>query len=155
MSQLLFWPPSSMWPSKWSKPCSHALFLSVRVKPVRIYKAVRVIKLLVTTSFLACCKHCFYLVPKSCPTLCNPMDCSTPGFPLLHCLPEFAQTHVYWVGNAISPSHPLPPSSPFVFNLSQHQGLFQWVGSLHQVAKVLKLQFQHQSFQWIFRLDFL
>ena len=89
------------------------------------------------------------------PTLCNPMDCSMPGFPVHHQLPELAQTHVHWVGDAIPPSHPL--SSPFlpVFNLSQHQGLFQWVDSSHQVAKVLELQLQHQSFQWIFRTDFL
>ena len=77
------------------------------------------------------------------------------GFPILHHLSEFAQTHVHWISDAIQPSHPLlSPSSP-AFNLAQHQGLFQWVGSLHQVAKVLKLQFQHQSFQWIFRVDFL
>ena len=65
------------------------------------------------------------------------MDCSTPGFPVLHQLPELAQTHVHWVGDAIQPSHPLSsPSSP-IFNLSQHQGLFQGVSSSHQVAKVL------------------
>ena len=73
----------------------------------------------------------------------------------LHCLPELAQTHVHRVGDAIQPSHPLPSPSPFAFNLSQHQGLFQWVSSSHQVAKVLELQLQHQSFQWIFRTDLL
>ena len=82
------------------------------------------------------------------------MDCSMPGFPVLHYLPEFAQTHVPWVGDDIQPSHPLPPPSPFAFNLSQDQGLFQWVRSLSQVAKVLELQLQHQSFLWIFRVDF-
>ena len=81
-----------------------------------------------------------------------PLDFSTPGFPVLHCLPEFAQSHVHWVGDAIQPSHPLSFPSLSTFNLSQHQGLFQWVGSSHQVAKVL--EFQHQSFQWIFRIDF-
>ena len=66
-------------------------------------------------------------VAQSCPTLCDPMDCSTPGFPVLHHLLKLAQTHVHWVGDAIQPSHPLfSPSSP-AFNLSQHQGLFQWV----------------------------
>ena len=65
------------------------------------------------------------------------MDCSTPGSPVLHYLPELAQTHVHQVGDAIQPFHPLPPSSPFAFNLSQHPGLFQGVGSSHQVAKVL------------------
>ena len=83
------------------------------------------------------------------------MDCSTPGFPVHHQLPELAQTHVHWVGDAIQPSHSLSPPSPPALNLSQHQGLFQWVSSLHQVAKVLEFQLQHQSFQWIFRDDFL
>ena len=77
------------------------------------------------------------LVAKLCLTLCESMDCSTPGFPVLHYLPEFAQTHIHGIGDAIQPSHPLPPPSPPAFNLSQHQGLFQWVGSLHQVLKVL------------------
>ena len=77
---------------------------------------------------------------------------STPGFPVHHQLPELAQTHVHWVSDTIQPSHPL--SSP-ALNLSQHQGLFQWVSSLHQVIKVLELQLHHQFFQWIFRIDFL
>ena len=71
------------------------------------------------------------------------------------CLHKFAQTHVHWVGDAIQPSHPLSSPSPPTFNLSQHEGLFQWVSSLHQVAKVLEFQLQHQSFPWIFRTDFL
>ena len=96
----------------------------------------------------------FCSVAKLCPTLCDPMDCSAPGFPVLHYLPEFAQTLVHWLGDAILPSHsPLSPSP--ALNLSQHQGLFQWVGSLHLVAKVLEFQLQHQSFQWIFKADFL
>ena len=70
-------------------------------------------------------------------------------------LPEFAQTHVHWVSDAIQPSHPVSSPSPPTFNLSQHQGLFQWVHSSHQVAKILEFQLQHQSFQWIFRTDFL
>ena len=77
------------------------------------------------------------------------MDCSMPGFPVLHHLLEFAQIHVHWVSDAIQPSHPLLPPSPHALNLSQHQDLFQWVGLLHLMAKVLELQFQHQSFQWI------
>ena len=68
---------------------------------------------------------------------------------------ELTQAHVHWVGDAIQPSHPLSSPSPPTFNLSQHQGLFQWVSSSHQVAKVLEFQLQHQSFQWIFRTDFL
>ena len=86
---------------------------------------------------------------QSCPTLCSPMDCSTPGFPVHHHLPELTQTPVDQVGEAIQSSHPLSSPSPPAFNLSQHQGLFQWVSSSHQVAKVLELQLQHQSFQWL------
>ena len=82
-------------------------------------------------------RDCCCSVTKSYPTLCNPMDCSMPGFPVLHYVPEFAQTHVHWVDDTIQPSHPLLPSSPPAFNPSQHQGLFQWVRSSHQVAKVL------------------
>ena len=90
--------------------------------------------------------HCCS-VDKLCLTLCNPMDCSLPDSSDLHYLLEYAQIHVHSVGNAIQPSHPLPPSSPFAFNFSsQHKNLFQCVPSLHQVAKVLELQLQHQSF---------
>ena len=85
----------------------------------------------------------------------HPMDCSMLGLPVHHQLPEFTQTHVHWVSDAIQPSHPLSSPSPTTFNLSQHQGLFKWVSSWHQVAKVLEFQLQHQSFQWIFRTDFL
>ena len=97
----------------------------------------------------------FSSVAQLCPILCNPMDCSIPGFPVHHELPELTQTHVYWVGDAIQPSHPLLSPSPSVFNDSQNQGLFKWVSSSHQVAKVLEFQLQHQSFPWIFRTDFL
>ena len=93
----------------------------------------------------------FSSVTQSCLTLCDPMDCSSPGFPVHHQLPELVQTHVHLVSGAIQSSHPLSPPSPPAFSLSQHEGLFQWVSSSHQVAKVLQLQLQHQSFQWIFR----
>ena len=83
----------------------------------------------------------------------NPLNCSTSRSSVLHHLLEFTQVHVLWIGDAIQPSHPLLPSSPSAFYLSQHQGLFKWVGSLHLVARVL--EFQHQSFQWLFRVDFL
>ena len=96
----------------------------------------------------------FSSVTQSCRTPCDPMDC-TPGFPVHHQLPELAQAHVHRVGDAIQPSHPLSSPSLPAFNLSQHQCLFQWVSSLHQVAKVLELQLQHQSFQWTLRTDFL
>ena len=97
----------------------------------------------------------FSSVAQSCLTLYNAMDCSTPGFPVHHQLPELVHTHVHWVGDAIQPSHPLPSPSPPAFNLSQHQDLFKWISSSHQVTKVLEFQLQHQSFQWKLRTDLL
>ena len=101
------------------------------------------------------CIFQFSSVSQSCPTLCNPMSCSTPGLPVQHQLPEPTQTHVHWVGDAIQPSHPLSSPSPPALSLSQHQGLFKWVRSSHHVAKVLEFQLQHQSFQWTPRADLL
>ena len=83
-------------------------------------------------TYVTCCWWCS--VTQSCPTLCNPMDCSTPGFPVLHYLLEFAQTHAHQVYDVIQPTHPLSPPSPPALNLSQHQGLFQRVSSSYQVA---------------------
>ena len=83
---------------------------------------------------------CCCLVAKSYLTLCSPMNCSTPAFPVLHYFPEFAQTQIHWVGDVIQPSHPLSSLSLPALSLSQDQGLFQWVGSPNQVAKVLELQ---------------
>ena len=94
----------------------------------------------------------FSSVAQSCLILCDPMNHSMPGLPVHHQLPEFTQTHVHWVGDTIQPSHPLLSPSPPSLNLSQQQGLFKWVSSLHQVAKVLEFQLQHQSFQWTFGL---
>ena len=85
----------------------------------------------------------FSSVAQSCPTLCDPMNRSMPGLPVHHQLPEFTQTHVHRVGDAIQPSHPLSSPSPPAPNPFQHQGFFQWVNSLHEVAKVL--EFQHQA----------
>ena len=82
----------------------------------------------------------FRSVAQSCPTLCDSTGCSAPGLPVHHQLPEFTQTHVHWVSDAIPPFHLLSSPSPPAFNLSQHQGLFQWVSSWHQVAKVLEFQ---------------
>ena len=89
----------------------------------------------------------FSSVTQLCLTLCNLMDCSMSGLPVHHQLPELAQTHVHRVSDAIQPSHPLSSPSLPTFNLFQHRGLFQGVSSLHQVAKVLEFQLQHQSFQ--------
>ena len=102
----------------------------------------------------------FSSVTQSCLTLCNPMNCSTPGLPVHHQLPEFTQTHVHRASDAIQPSHSLSSPSPPAPNPSKHQGLFQWVNSSHEMAKVLEFQPQHQSFQWTprmvsFRMDWL
>ena len=97
----------------------------------------------------------FSSVAQSCPTLCNPMNCSTPGLPVHYQLPEFTQTHVHWVGDAIQPSHPLSSPSPPAPNPLQHQSLFQWVNSSHEVGKVLEFQFQQHSFQRTPRADLL
>ena len=82
--------------------------------------------------------HICCSVAQWCPTLPNPMDCNTSGFPVHYQLLEFTQTHVHWVSDAIQPSHPLSSPSPPAFNFSQHQGLPKWVSSLHKVAKVLE-----------------
>ena len=87
----------------------------------------------------------FISVAQSCPTLCDPMNRSTPGLPVHHQLPEFTQTHIHWVSDAIQASHPLSSPSPLAPNPSQHLSLFQWVNSSHEVAKVLEFKLQHQS----------
>ena len=97
----------------------------------------------------------FSLVPHSCLTLCDPMNCSTPGLPVDHQFPEFTQTHVHQVGDAIQPSHFLSSSSPPAPNHSQNQGFFQSVNFSHEVAKVLEFQLQHQSLQSTPRTDLL
>ena len=95
----------------------------------------------------------FSLVAQLCPTLYDPMDCSTPGFPVHHQLPEPTQTHVHWVSDAIHPSHPRPSPSPPAFNLSQHQGLFQWVSSSYQEFHLqhrVAFIFLNYGFHWIY-----
>ena len=100
-------------------------------------------------------EYCSCSVTQLCLTLCDSVNSSTLGFPILYYLPEFIQTHVHWISDAIQPSHPLSSPSPPTFNLAQCQDLFQWVSHSHQVAKVLELQLQHLSFQWIFSIHFL
>ena len=97
----------------------------------------------------------FSSVTQSCPTLCDPMNCSTSGLPVHHQLPEFTQTHVQRVSDAIQPTHPLSSHSPPAPNPSQQQSLFQWVNSSHEVAKVLEFQVQHHSLQRNPRVDLL
>ena len=98
-----------------------------------IENCVKLVKILLVLSVSS--------VAQSCPILCDPMDCSTPGFPIYHQLPELSQTHAHWVSDAIQTSHPLSSPSPPAFNLSQHQGLFKWVSSSHQVAKYWSFSF--------------
>ena len=106
-------------------------------------------------SLWSTCSVQFSSVTQSCPTLCDPLNHSTPGLPVHHQLPEFTQTHVPRVSDAIQPFYPLSSPSPPALNPSQHQGLFQWVNSSHEVAEVLEFQLQHQSFQWTLRTDLL
>ena len=94
-------------------------------------------------------------VTQQCPTLCDPMNSSTLGLPVHHQLPEFTQTHIHRVSDAIQPSHPLSSPSPPAPNPSQHQSLSQWVNSSHEVAKVLEFQLWHHSFQRTPRADLL
>ena len=119
--------------------------------PVQLYD----LKFRFITYFYIISSFQFRSVAQSCPTLCDPMNRSTPGLPVHHQLLEFTQTHLRQVSDAIQPSHPLSSPSPPAPNPSQPQGLFQWVSSSHQVAKELELQLQYQSFQWIFKTDFL
>ena len=97
----------------------------------------------------------FSSVTQLCVNISDLLDCSKPGLPVHYQLLKFTQTHVHWVSDAIQPSQALSSPSAPAFNLSQHQGLLKWVSSSHQVAKGLEFQLQHQSFQWVFRIDFL
>ena len=110
------------------------------VTKIHLLQLFDLIWLITSSSSLSACFCMFSTVTQSCLTLCDPMDCSTPGFSVHHQFLELAQTHVHWVGDAIQPYHPLSSPSPPAFNLSQHQGLFHWVSSSHQMAKVLELQ---------------
>ena len=97
----------------------------------------RLLTVWVIREVMMSCSVQFSSVAQSCPTLCDPINCSTPGLPVHHQFLELTQTHTHWVGDAIQPSHPLSSPSPLAPNPSQHQGLFQWVNSSHQVTKVL------------------
>ena len=145
-----------LWPIFW---LGHLFFWNWAAEAACVFLRwilCQLLHLLSFSPFLPFFLFCFIAVQSLCRVwLCDPVDCSTPGFPDLHHLLEFAQTHVHWFGDTIQPSYPLSPPSPLSLNLSQHQGLFQWVDPSHQVAEVLELQLQHQSFQWIFRVDFL
>ena len=131
--QWFWWLPVSPDSDSQSSLSSHLWLYFWRIVDLQCWVSFRCTVKGFSCTYIYCCCS----VAKSCLTLCYPMDCSTPAVPVLHCLPELAQTHIHWVGDAIQPSRPLSPASPFALNLSQHQGLFQWVGSSHQVAQVL------------------
>ena len=151
LAQILSWTGALCFPDSHSKVVSLYLAFFL-VHSSLIFKIILMI-------FNRHCLTSYLLVPilnlpmvlssvaQLCPAFCDLMYCSTPGFPVHYQLPELAQTHVHQVSDAIQSSHPLSFPFPPTFNLSQHQGLFQWVSSSHQVAKVLELQLQHQSFQ--------
>ena len=123
--------------------------------PLR-YKILQMLKNGVASAYNLCTSSRFSSVQSlSHVRICDPMNCSTPGLPVHHQLREFTQTHAHRVVDAIQPSHPLSSPSPPAPNPSQNQGLFKWVSSSHQVAKVWELQLQHQSFQWTLRTDFV
>ena len=140
----------------WTAACQASLSFTT---PQRLLRFVSIESVMLSNHLILCCPLLFLpsevqqgypqfsSVTQSCQTLCNPMNCSTPGLPVHHQLLEFTQTHVHRIGDAIQPSHPLLSPSPPALNLSQHQGLFKWVNSSYQVVKVLEFQLQHQSFQ--------
>ena len=135
-----------------SAPCSSQHLLSPVLLMIAILTGLKWYLFMVWFSFLQ--GLVISSVAQSYPTL-QLCGLQHARLPRQHQLPELTQTHVHWVSDAIQSSHPLSSPSPPAFNLSQHQGLFQWVSSSHQVAKVLEFQLQHQSFQWIFRTDLL
>ena len=147
--------PFSCWHSQWlesemkRKDCNHSTQRYKKLPKKMIFSVD------FSAFFWSHWHRQFSSVTQSCLTLCDPMNRSTPGLPVRHQLPEFTQTHVHWVGDAIQPSPLLSSPSPSALNRFQHQSLFKSVSSSHQVAKVLEFQLQHQYFQWIFRTDFL
>ena len=134
----------------WFHCCSTSFCHDFRMWPTTMLYSTINCTLVNSLWFFCCCS-----ASQSWPTFCYIMDCSTPGFPFLQHIPELAQTHVHWVGDVIQWFLPLLSPSTSAFSLSQHQGLFPWVSSSHKVAKVLVFWLQYQSFQWIFRIDFL
>ena len=116
-------------------------------------KLFKIVTGILVNYYFCCC--CCYSVAQLCSTLYDPVDCNTPGFPVHHQLPEFSQTYVHWLGDAIQPSYPLLALLTCLQSFPASGSFSQWVGSLNQMAKVLELQLQHQSFQWIFSVDFI
>ena len=146
LSQSQNLPPKSVSPLRKVEQASYPYLLKGRQNENHNHR--KLIKLITWTTALSNsmklwampCSVQFNSVAQSCPALCDSMNHSTPGLPVHHHLPEFTQTHVHRVGDAIQPSHPLSSPSPPAPNPSQHQGLFKWVNSSHEVAKVLEFQ---------------
>ena len=142
--------------------CLSSWITDVPYSTESLYRLLSFVNFFSPRILLPPCPSCFSFISvqfssitQSYPTLCEPMNRSTPGLPVHHHLLEFTQTHIHRVGDAIQPSHPLLSPSPPAPNPSQHQSLFQWVNSSHEVAKVLEFQLRHQSFQWTPRADLL
>ena len=138
----------------------YSYFISILTNGIIFYCYLFYARIVLYLVFWACPQDFliflqFSSVAQSCLTLCDPMNHSKSGLSVHHQLPEFTQTHIHRVGDAIQPSHPLLSPSPPARNPSQHQSLFQWVNSSHEVAKVLEFQPQHQSFQWTARTGLL
>ena len=150
---------TQQWPQDWKRSILVPIPKKSNVKECSNYNAIALMSHASKAMFKILQVRCQQLLVSvqllSRVWLCDPLHCSMPGLSVHHQLSEFTQTHVHWVGDAIQPSHPLSSPSPPAFNLPQHQGLFQRVSSLHQVAKALDFQLQHLSFHWIFRTDFL
>ena len=154
---LLMWnigKPSSEMIALFLNPYQKCVWVPVTPHPCQ-YLVVSAFQIVVILIGVVIPSLYFTLVAQSCLTLCDLMNRSTPGHPVHRQLPEFTQTHVHWVSDAIQPSHPLSSPSPPAPNPSPHQSLFQWVNTSHEVAKVLEFQLQHQSFQWTPRTDLL
>ena len=136
-----------LWGQGWQLPCCLHVTAEARSPVMWLFQSSTYFDIFQYTNIFQSTSMFFMMVSvqfssvaQSCPTLCNPINHSTPGLPVHHQLPEFTQTHVHRVSDAIQPSHPLSSSSPPAPNPSQHQSLFQWVNSSHEVAKVLEFQ---------------
>ena len=156
---LLLFSPSVLFDSLWPHWPPGSIHASLSFTVSQSLLTLMSIELVIPSNHLILC-YSYLLLPSVFPsirifssesTLCNPMNCSTPGLPIPHHLPKLAQAHIHCISDVIQSSHPLTPPSLSTLNLSQNQGLFQWVNCSHQMNKILELQLQHQSFQWIFR----
>ena len=155
MTSPTWWTWVSASTRSWCWKGKPGMLQSMILQRVRHYWATKLNTILYYSNLFRDPSTEFSSVAQSCPTLCDPMNHSMLGLPVHHKLLKSTQIHVHQVSDTMQTSHPLSSPSPPAFSLSQNQGLFQWVWSLYQMAKVLEPQLQHQSFRWIFRTDFL